>query len=385
MSVDSDRVSQRDAPLGREAGNRNAAPKNRSAGALSPPLRRIITGGILFAFVCILAVVGYLSAGWRFDDAVYMVIITIFGVGYGEVKPIETPALRALTIAVIICGYGAVIYTVGGFMQMLIDGELNRALGDRRMAKEIERLSEHTIICGYGRLGTILARELAAAGKSFVVIDANQDRLQDAEARGHLVLHGDATEEHVLEQAGLARAATVASVLSEDAINVFVTITARAMNDAVTIIARGENPRTEKKLLGCGANQVILPTAIGAQKVAQLITRPTAERILESIHDQSTMRDDLLQIGLQFNELTVNEGTELAGQKLGALEIRGNYGYLIVGVRRSDGSTDLNPGDSTVLNQGDVVIVLGHDQDLPELERRFERKKPQMTYRGVKV
>ncbi len=217
--------------------------------SVSAPFRKIVVGVSFFLFVCVAAVVGYMSAGWQVDDAVYMVIITIFGVGYGEVQPIQSPALRALTITVIIAGYGAVIYTVGGFMQMLIDGELNKALGARRMTKEIERLSDHTIICGIGRLGTILARELHDANKPFVAIDTDLRRLHDAEQRGYLVLHGDATEEEVLEQAGIRRAATIATVLSDDATNVFVTITAREMKSDVWIIARGENPRTERKLV----------------------------------------------------------------------------------------------------------------------------------------
>jgi voltage-gated potassium channel len=352
---------------------------------ISPPLRRILTGGALFLFVCLVAVAGYMAAGWRLDDAVYMVVITIFGVGYGEVQPIESAGLRALTILVIIAGYGAVIYTVGGFMQMVIDGELNRAMGARRMTKGIERLSGHTIICGIGRLGTILARELHASGRPFVAIDADLKRLQDAEERGYLVLHGDATEEEILEQAGIQRAAAVAAVMSLDATNVFVTITARAMNPDVTIIARGENPRTEKKLLGCGANKVVLPTAIGAQKVAQLITRPTAESILQQIQDQSTMLDDLNHIGLQFNEFEVHADSDLAHQAMSEIEFRGNHSFLVVGVRRVNGAIELNPQPEMILDPGDVVIVLGHQDDLPEIARRFLRKQPEMTYRGVSV
>lgn len=350
---------------------------------ISTPLCRILTGGLLFLLVCVVAVAGYMAAGWRLDDAVYMVVITIFGVGYGEVRPIESAHLRALTITVIIAGYGAVIYTVGGFMQMVIDGELNRALGARRMTRGIERLSGHTIICGIGRLGTILARELHSSDRPFVAIDSDLERLQDAEERGYLVLHGDATEEEILEQAGIHRASTVAAVMSFDATNVFVTITAREMNPDVTIIARGENPRTEKKLFGCGANSVVLPTAIGAQKIAQLITRPTAENILQQLQDQSTMLDDLGQIGLQFNEFEVHSDSDLANQAMSEIEIRGNHAFLVVGIRRADGSIELNPQPTMILNPGDVVIVLGHQNDLPEIARRFLRKQPKMIYRGA--
>lgn len=349
----------------------------------SAPFRKIVIGFSLFVFVCAVAVIGYMGSGWTLTDAVYMVIITIFGVGYGEVQPVDSPALRLLTISVIIAGYGAVIYTVGGFIQMLIDGEINRALGARKMTKEIERLQQHTIICGIGRLGSILAKELHDAGKPFVAIDTDARRLQDAEHKGYLVIQGDATEEDVLDLAGIDRASTIATVLSDDATNVFVTITAREMNPGVTIIARGQNPRTEKKLLGSGADQVVLPTAIGAQKVAHLIIRPTAENMLQQIQQQSNTIDDLNRIGLQFDELQVLPGSALVDQQISEIEIKSNHGFLIVGIRRADGSNQLNPQPSTVLQAEDVVIVLGHKDDLPELAKRFSAKPKRMTYRGA--
>lgn len=353
--------------------------------AVSAPFRKIVTGVGLFLLICFVAVVCYVAAGWKLDDSIYMVIITIFGVGYGEVQPVESPALRALTITVIIAGYGAVIYTVGGFMQMLIDGELNKALGARRMTKGIERLNQHTIICGIGRLGTILARELHAAGKPFVAIDTDEHRLQDAEERGYLVINGDATEEDVLEQAGIRRAATVATVLSQDTTNVFVTITARGMNPNAMIIARGEHPRTEKKLLSSGANKVVLPTAIGAQKVAQLIIRPTAENLLSQIQDQSSMIDDLGHIGLKFEQFEVQPNTSLVNHAISDIEVRGNHGFLIVGIRHLDGTNEIKPDPNTKLLAGDVVVVLGHKDDIPELASRFAARSQKMTYRGITI
>lgn len=350
---------------------------------VSGPLRKMVTGIALFLSVCMIAVIGYMSAGWRLDDAIYMVIITIFGVGYGEVQPVQSAALRALTIMVIVAGYAAVIYTVGGFMQMVIDGELNKALGARRMTKEIAQLRGHTIICGLGRMGTILARELTASGKAFVVIDCDDRRLQHAEDQGYLVINGDATDEFVLERAGIRRASVLASVLSDDANNVFVTITAREMNAELMIIARGENPRTEKKLLGCGASKVVLPTAIGASKVAQLIIRPTAENMLEQLTSQSNMSDELSQIGLQFDELEVAGGSSLVDKQLNHIEVRSNHGFLIVGIRHADGSIVLNPPSHTNLATGDVVIVLGHGDDIPQLAQRFSSSASNMTYRGA--
>lgn len=350
-----------------------------------PPFRKIFAGATLFVLICMLAVVGYMAAGWSFDDALYMVIITIFGVGYGEVQPVQSPALRLLTIGVIVSGYAAVIYTVGGLIQMLIDGELNKALGARKMTREIERLSGHTIICGVGRMGTILAKELIKADKPFVVIDNDPIRVQEAESRGYLVIQGDATEEFILNRAGIMQASVVATVLSEDAPNVFITVTAREMNPGITIIARGENPRTEKKLLGCGADKVVLPTAIGAAKIAHLIARPTAENMLEEIAQQSNLTEELSQIGLYFSELEVAAGSPLIDRPLGDIEVKSNHGFLIVGLRRSDGSTVINPGGDMKLASGDLVIALGHQDDIPQLAQKFNATAPQMRYRGAKM
>ena len=234
-----------------------------------------------------------------------------------------------------------------------------------------------------GRLGTIVSQELLGAGSPFVTIDTDEARIRDAEQRGCLVIHGDAAEEQVLDRAGIRRASAIASVLSDDATNVFVTVTARAMNPEVTIIARGENPRTEKKLLGCGADKVVLPTAIGGKKLAQLIIRPSAENLVQQIRDQSNMIDDLARLGLQFDELAVSDDSSITGHEIGEIEIRSNHGFLIVGIRRADGSVAMNPPPTTMLASGDVVIVLGHGDDIPELARRFSAKKRTITYRGA--
>ena len=253
------------------------------------------------------------------------------------------------------------------------------------MTKEIDRLENHTILCGVGRMGTILARKLHAAGKPFVIIDSDERRLQAAEEQGYLIINGDATEEHVLELAGVRRASVLASVLSQDTTNVFVTITVRELNPNIMIIARGENPRTEKKLIGCGANKVILPTAIGASKVAQLIIRPTAESLLEQVTSQSDMQEELHNIGLQFNELKVNSDSPVSNRALSEIEVRSNHGFLIVGIRHADGSIELNPPSSTILMPGDIVIVLGHDNDIPNLANKFASTTNYITYRGMKV
>ena len=286
----------------------------------------MIAGVTVLGIVCALATVGYVAAGWSVDDAFYMVVITVFSVGYGEVEPITTWPVRVLTILLIVAGYGAVIYTVGGFIQLVVDGELNRALGARRMSKDIDRLSGHTIICGYGRMGTTLARELRDAGHPFVAIDTmgGVSAFVDGED-DYLVIHGDATEEDVLERAGIRRAGMLAAVLSDDAVNVFVTLTARAMNPDLTIIARGEDRRTESKLRSCGADTVVMTTTIGAAKISQLILRPTADELLDRLTDGSDAAADLDHIGLRFDELLIENGSSLADSTLGEIEVRGAH------------------------------------------------------------
>jgi voltage-gated potassium channel len=350
----------------------------------SSPIKKMFIGACTLLVVCVVAISGYMAAGWNLTDSIYMVIITIFGVGYGEVQPVVSPGLRALTIMVIVAGYGAVIYTVGGFMQMLIDGELHNVLGERKMRIEVGNLREHSIICGFGRMGTILARDLKSTNKPFVVIDSDEQRIQLAIELGYLALVGDATDEDTLELAQIAHAKVLATVLSNDAENVFVTITAREMNSNLMIIARGENPKTEKKLKGSGANKVVLPTAIGASKVAQLIIRPSAEDMIDEVTSQGGLKDDLSQIGLQFDELQVQENSPLANQPLSSLEVKSNHGFLIVGIRHHDGQIVINPSADEKLQENDTVIVLGHDYDIPELATKFESQNI-MTYRGIKM
>ncbi|MEN0109358.1 MAG: NAD-binding protein [Planctomycetota bacterium] len=348
------------------------------------PLRRLLSAAAFFLAACALSGAVYVAHGWSVADAAYMVVITIFGVGYGEVRPVDTALLRAVTMALIVVSYGSVIYLAGGFVQMVMEGEINRALDRRRMTQGIDRLRGHTVLCGYGRAGRILADELRAAGTPFVVVDADADKLTDAEAAGMLVLEGNATEEAVLRRAGVERARVLASVLPDDAANVFITLTARELNEGLEIVARAENPSTEKKLLRSGADRVVLPAVIGGQRMAQLITRPAAEEILASTDGAADLRHELAGIGMKLDEMPVTAGSPLDGHALADIDLRGNRGFLIVGVRRASGAIELDPPGDCVLAAGDALIVLGHAGELPQLARRYAEPK-EIVYRGAKM
>jgi voltage-gated potassium channel len=345
-------------------------------------MQKVMIGAVFFALSSIVAVVGYWLAGWSLLEAVYMVIITIYGVGYGEVRPIEEPGLKLFTMGVIVAGCTSAIYVLGGFVQMIAEGELNRFLGARRMTKGIEKLTDHVIVCGYGRVGRILANELTAADQAFVLIDTRQDRLQDAETSGQFVIVGDATDEDVLEAAGVGRARVLASVLPDDAANVFITLTARELNPALEIIARGESPSTEKKLLRSGATRVVLPAAIGANRIARLITRPSAEDFLSSAMALDTLNADLDQIGLQLSEVRIPADSDFVGRRLSDVAFGSQAQFVVVALRHRDGTVTRTPEADVELRPDDQVIVLAHGNVIPTLKATVAKRE--ILYRGAR-
>ena len=352
---------------------------------MSKSIRHIIAGIGFFVGTCVVGVMGYRLAGWSLVDSIYMVVITIFGVGYGEVRPVDTSDLRIFTSCLIVAGYGAAVYAVGGFIQFVTEGEINRALGARRMTKEIDRLSGHTIVCGYGRVGRILAERLAEDAAGVVVIDADASKVAAAEADGHRVVQGDAAEERILRAAGIDRAEKLAAVLPSDSANVFVTLTATGMREDLLVIARAEDPSSESKLRRSGAHDVILPAAIGADRIANLLIHPSAEELLRGADGlRLDLGDQLGQLGLRIEELTVPAGSPLIGKPIHAIEVGGNHGFLIVGLVRATGEVAVNPDEETRLGQGDKVVVMGHADDLPELRRRYEFTR-EVMYRGARV
>lgn len=284
--------------------------------------RHIILGAIAFVMTIIVAVSGYVLAGWSLLDAVYMSVITMFGVGYGEVQPVTSPTLRVFTILVIVAGYTSVVYIVGGVVQMVTEGEINKALDSRRMTREIATLQQHVIICGFGRIGETLARRLAKAKQQFIIIDSSSDHTAKAEAEGYLVFNGNATDEGVLHSVGISRAKVLATVLPDDAVNVFITLTARELNPAMLILARGESPSTEKKLRLAGADHVVLPASIGAERMAHMITHPAAMDFLNQDDGRNTLNELLAQIDVQVDELAILDNSPLVGKTISDIEVR---------------------------------------------------------------
>jgi len=249
------------------------------------------------------------------------------------------------------------------------------------MSKGIELLENHIILCGYGRIGQVLAQELVAARQTFVVIDSEASRVDQAHEAGLLAVLGSASEEHTLEVAGIARARVLATVLSSDTANVFVALTARELNPSIQIIARAEAATTERKLLRSGANRVVLPAVIGATKIAHIIARPSAEELLVGVTGNQALTDELQQIGLTLTEVVVAAGSYLEGRTVGEVEAAAG-GFVIVAVKAADGTLTRATDQTIRLAANDALMILGHDNIVPELTRRA-KPAPTTSYRGA--
>ncbi len=245
---------------------------------LAHPSRNLVRVAIFMLVVWAASTFGYVEAGWNISDAVYMVTLTVFTVGYGEVHPIDTPFLHALTMASMVFGCTGMIFFTGALVQFFTLSPLQEILGGRRMQGEIDKLEGHVIVCGFGRIGVELAKALKDGRTPFVVLEQNEQKVAQARDAGYLCIQGDATSESVLEDAGIDRARTLATVLPNDAANVFITLSARNLNREIEIVARGDAVSTERKLIHAGANKVVLPTHIGAERIAEIILFPETSR-----------------------------------------------------------------------------------------------------------
>lgn len=335
---------------------------------MKPATRRIVRGATVLALASGIGTIGYWLSGYSFIDALYMVVITVFGVGFSEVHELD-PGMRVFTIGLIVTGCSSLIYILGGFFQMLAEGELNRALGHLRMSKEIDALSEHVIICGFGRIGRVLAEELQGEAVKFVVVDSSEERRLSAAERGHLVLDGDATHDDTLRRAGIERARALVTALPNDALNVFITLTARYLNPELLIVARGEDHATEEKLLRAGASRVVLPSAIGAERMAQMITRPGMLQFFKS-GDMSVVTQELSTIGLAVREVPVSE--QQIGRTVADLENAAKGGFLVLSILRIGGTVVQNPKPDLVLAEEDRLLLMGHEGQLHDVERMLE-------------
>jgi voltage-gated potassium channel Kch len=352
---------------------RRPAPK--LVGLFDSPFRNLVGGVFFIVGVTLLATLAYVWHGWSLRDAFYMVIVTLYTVGYGEVHPIDSPFLYAVTISLIVLGCTGMIFLTGVVVQFVTQNQMSRIPGQKAMNKEIEQIEGHVIVCGFGRLGAVLARALRRASAGFVVVEENEVLVAEARAAGYLCLHGDPAGEDVLQAAGVARAHALASVLANDALNVFITLSARALNPNLMIVARGDKPSTESKLLQAGADKVVLPDHIGGERIAELFLHQESARFMESLERSAGFQRALRNFGMDTHVFTVAERSPAARLNVGALERQARGAFFVVQINRADGDVHTNPPEDAPLNEGDALLTIGRPEKATEFAYLFEPRQ----------
>jgi len=323
-------------------------------------LRKLRISLYLFLLVSLVGVSYYhFGEGMSLSDSVFMIAITLSTVGYGEVQPLS-PTGRIFTVFIIIFGITITGYTAGTFIRMLIEGELGKRFGRKKVEKKITSLKNHYIICGYGRIGKILTKELKKHNKKFVVLEYDNDQISVLESMGIPYMLLDARDENSLLKAGIMRARGLVTAVMSDADNVFITLTARMLRPDIYILARSSDPKNEKKLLSAGASKVVSPYLIGGQRMAQLLVSPTVVDFI----DIATMDDSL---GLRMEEARLRQGSPYVGKSLIESNLRKDYGVIIVLIKKVNGDMKFNPNPHEVLEEDDVLVMLGKITDLDKI------------------
>jgi voltage-gated potassium channel len=317
---------------------------------------------VLFIVLLVIGSWGYMGIeGWDFLDALYMTVITIATVGFGEVH-IISPAGRIFTLVLIFLGVGYFLYVVGNFIQFLVEGRIRLILGRRKLDRQINKLKDHYIICGYGRMGRALARFLIQRYLDVVVIEKSESRTSTMDEDGILYLVGSATDESLLLRAGIARARGLITVVGSDADNVFLVLLARQMNPDIFIVARAIMNSAKRTLEAAGANKVVSPYELGARRMAHAILRPTVIEFLEMAFADETA-------DAEVEELTVKPNSNVVHRTLYESEIRPTYGVMIISIKKADGKMVFNPDAETLLDSGDTLIVVGGAANIQALEK----------------
>jgi voltage-gated potassium channel len=334
---------------------------------------RLLTATLVFFGTVLAGTFAYYTLGegrWSMFDCLYMTIITLSTVGYGEVLPgmNKLDGVRVINLALIVLGSGTLVYFVSNLTALIVEGDLGGILRLRRMERAIDRLTNHVIVCGVGSTGRHVATELDIAGTPYVLVDRDEHRLLELKAElgdKATFIVGEATEDHVLERAGIARARGVIAALTDDKDNVFITITARSFNANARIVAKCVEPSTEAKLRRAGANSVVSPNYIGGMRMASEMIRPATVQFLDR------MLRDRGGNSLRIEEIGVPDGSNLIGKRLADTQIR-NLGVLVIALHLPDGEYLYNPSGDHEIKRGSALIVLAEVPDVAKVRKALD-------------
>ncbi|MDE3156819.1 MAG: potassium channel protein [Acidobacteriota bacterium] len=297
---------------------------------------------------------------WSAWDAFYMTVTTVSTVGYREVHPLSF-AGQVFTTGLILAGVGTLFYNLTLLVTLIVEGGLPRHLQYRRYARMLDQLKNHFIVCGYGRIGSIVAREFQRQKVPFVVVDRDPGRYQQAIEDGVLAVDADATREDVLTRVGIHRARGLIAAVGTDAENVYTILSARVLRPDLFIIGRAESEEATRKVLRSGANRVISPYQIGGQQMAQTALRP-------AVVDFVALATSSENLELAMEQVLVAAHSGLAGKSIVDAGLRQRFGVVVVGIQRPDGKMEFNPAPSEVIQAGDKLVVLGRGDSLRQLE-----------------
>jgi len=296
--------------------------------------------------------------GWSLADSFYVTVQTLTTVGYGDLPP-HTMAGRGFAIMIMLIGVGGVALAATTIVQSIVQSELISTFGQRRQSKKMNKLHDHYVICGSGRVGSHLVRDLQRANEEMVIIENDGPRAAEFAQKGLHVLVGDATLEEVLREAGVERARGLAACLPEDADNVYVVLTARDLNPKLNIVARAAEEQAEAKLVRAGANHVVAPTIIGGHRMAVSLTKPAVGEFFDSITGRKW--------GLAFEQVLIEAESPLVGRGLRETPIRAELDIVIISIRRRNGEMVFNPAAQTIIEAGDILIAIGQVEALTRL------------------
>ncbi|HZU36064.1 MAG TPA: potassium channel protein [Gemmataceae bacterium] len=323
--------------------------------------RRLLLLSLVLALLILAGTLGYaLIEGWSLFDALYMTVITLTTVGYEEVHPLSD-AGRTFTMLLLLGGVFSFIYAATELIRTVVSGELQTTLGRQRMARDLAKLKDHMIICGFGRMGRLVCQVFCEHGCPFVVIDRDPAVLAGFDLAHGLAVPGDATSDALLQQAGVAHARALVTVVPSDADNLYITMSARLLNDRLTIVARAENEVAEKKLMRAGASRVVSPYVIGGHRVANAVLRPNVVDFVEL-----ATRTEHLE--LQLEESKIGAASCLVGSTLQQSRLRQEQGVIIVAIKKAAGRMLFNPPADAVMQSGDILITLGPRDKLDQLD-----------------
>ena len=330
---------------------------------------RLAIIGVAIAATLLIGTLGFvLIDHFPVFDAFYMSLITIATVGYGEIHPLSQ-AGRVFNSFLIFFGVSIMFLAIGAVTQTVVKLELNEVFGKRRVKRMIDKLDKHYIVCGFGRVGRGAAAELRRSGAPFVVIDSDERRVESAVHAGMLAMLADSTRDETLQEAGIGRARGLVAALATDADNLFLVLSAKTLNPAMSVSARAGEEEAEQKLRRVGADVVFRPYSIAGYRLAQALLRPQVSEFL----DFTTQN---IGLNVSIEQVAVGRGSEVAGKSLAQMQVRRELGVIVLAIRRASGAMEFNPPAGAVIAGGDCLIVMGEPDNLRNLEKLLAEAHP---------